>query len=53
MQSQQVKIQKKDKWAHMLPDLANLIAEKVSLGWDGAFVDGSRDSPREWSMGER
>ena len=39
-----VAVPKKDKWAHLLPDMERQIAEKVGAGWDVSFVDGSRDS---------
>ena len=39
-----VTVPRKEKWAHMLPDMERQIAEKLGFGWDVAFVDGSRDS---------
>ena len=39
----QFKMPKKEKWARMLLDMVNLIAEKMSQGWDVAFADRSRE----------
>ena len=38
-----VTVSKKEKGAHMLPDMERQIAEKLGAGWDVGFVDGPRD----------
>ena len=34
---------KKQKWAHILPKKLTTISKKIQLGWDVAYVDGSKN----------
>ena len=35
-------VPKKPRWAYILPEKLAAITEKVQLGWDVAYVDGSK-----------
>ena len=36
-------ILKRDKWAHMLPNMLAQIEAKLQAGWEVAYIDGSKD----------
>ena len=44
-------LSKAQKWVDMLPGMLDVIAHKQSLGWDVAFIDGSKDVSRELLCG--
>ena len=38
-----IHVPKKQKWAHILPEKLVVISEKLQLGWDVVYVDGSKN----------